>query len=242
MKKIIIFTGAGISAPSGISTFSGDTGLWNNHDLDIVCNRLTWKKNRSIVFDFYNDMRVNLNNVLPNNIHNAIAEIQSTLANNDNPVSVQIVTQNIDNLLEVAGCKNILHIHGNLNEMLCTACKHVWPIDLVSIDKDSIRCPKCNSNKGVKPNVVFYYDTPKEYLVMGKMFKGLTSEDTLIVLGTMGKVIDINGVASDIESFKILNNIEESKFINAENFDKVFYENGIEAIDKIKEILYCKYL
>lgn len=106
-KKIVVLTGAGMSAESGISTFRDSNGLWENHDIMDVASPIGWKKNPKLVLDFYNARRAQLKEVQPNRGHEILAELEQDF-------EVQIITQNIDNLHERAGSKNILHLHGEL--------------------------------------------------------------------------------------------------------------------------------
>lgn len=107
MKKIVVLTGAGMSAESGISTFRDSNGLWENHDIMEVASLIGWKKNPALVLDFYNKRREQLKEVQPNKGHEILAELEQNF-------NVQIITQNVDNLHERAGSENILHLHGEL--------------------------------------------------------------------------------------------------------------------------------
>jgi NAD-dependent deacetylase len=107
MKKIVVLTGAGMSAESGISTFRDSNGLWENHDIMEVASPEGWKKNPALVLDFYNKRRAQLKEVKPNKGHEILAELEQNF-------NVQIITQNVDNLHEKAGSSNILHLHGEL--------------------------------------------------------------------------------------------------------------------------------
>jgi len=230
-RRLVFFTGAGISAESGISTFRDNNGLWENNKIEEICNISTWKKNRKIVFDFYNKRRSQLKEVLPNKIHFFISDIQKKYSKE---LDIFIITQNIDDLLEKANTKKVLHVHGNLKQMHCTACNNKWDIGYEEVNEETIRCPKCNSNKGVKPNVVFFGEIAPKYREMKKILNSLDNEDMLIVMGTMGNVVSINNYANYLNSYKILNNLEESPYINEKYFNKVFYRKGSEAIKDIE--------
>ncbi len=113
MKKIIILTGAGISAESGIKTFRDAGGLWEGHNVMDVASPEGWERNPELVLDFYNQRRRQLKEVLPNAAHHALVELEQTY-------EVHIITQNVDDLHERAGSKNILHLHGKLVEARST--------------------------------------------------------------------------------------------------------------------------
>ena len=105
MKKIVVLTGAGISAESGIKTFRDANGLWEGHDIMEVASPTGWQQNKNLVLDFYNKRRSQLLTVSPNKAHEALVRLEKKYA-------VQIVTQNVDDLHERAGSKNVLHLHG----------------------------------------------------------------------------------------------------------------------------------
>jgi len=109
MKNIVILTGAGISAESGLKTFRDSDGLWNNHSIYEVATPEAWAANKQLVLDFYNFRRVELEHVKPNEGHKALKKLEVNF-------NVQIITQNVDNLHERAGSSNILHLHGELTQ------------------------------------------------------------------------------------------------------------------------------
>ncbi len=110
MKKLVIFTGAGISAESGLKTFRDSDGLWEGFDVHEVATPRGWQKNPGLVLDFYNERRQNIRDAKPNKAHEIIAELEQYF-------DVQIITQNIDDLHERAGSKNVLHLHGEIFKM-----------------------------------------------------------------------------------------------------------------------------
>jgi NAD-dependent deacetylase len=231
--KVIFFTGAGISAESGIKTFRDSDGLWENHKVEEICNAQTWRKNKEKVFKFYSERRIQLGEVQPNHIHNTIAEIQHILGKDN----VIIMTQNVDNLLERAGCKDVLHLHGFLPEMKCVGtykCNHIWNVGYTETAPDMV-CPKCGGES--KPNIVFFGDEALNYHFMKQHFRSAYEEDIIVVMGTMGNVVAIDRYMDFTYGTKILNNLEKSDYINGKKYDHVFYEKGTTAIDKIKEII-----
>lgn len=233
--KIVFFTGAGISAESGISTFRDVNGLWDNHKIEEICNISTYKKNKAAVFKFYNERRNQLEVVEPNLVHLTMAKIQNELIQKG--IQVDIITQNIDDLLERAGCKDVIHVHGDLKRMQCKHCDITWDVGYEPVDIDT-KCPKCNTDRNVKPAVVFFGEEAPQYHFMKRSFRDLiTKEDILIVIGTMGNVVSINTHAEFLNCTKILNNLEVSKYIDNRNFDYTFFEKGTEAILKIEDLV-----
>lgn len=236
-KKIIFFTGAGISAPSGISTFRDSNGLWENHKIDDVCNEHTWKKNFELVHEFYNQRRTQLNEVDFNYAHKVIADISKEVG----VMNTFNLTQNVDDLFERVNL-NPIHLHGELTKMQCEACGNNWDIGYKKFNTEKDRCPKCNSLKGVRPDIVFFYGQAPEYKKLYNAFDHAENEDSIVVvIGTMGNVIDIDGLLKGTKCTKILCNLEKSESINDKNYDYVFYKNCIEAIDEIKEIILNKW-
>lgn len=124
IKNIVILTGAGISAESGIPVFRSETGLWENHRIEDVCVPSALERDPATVENFYNTMRRNLHNVEPNPAHYAVAKLQKEWKKG----SVTLVTQNIDNLHERAGSESLYHMHGALREIYCPRCGTVFPV------------------------------------------------------------------------------------------------------------------
>jgi len=110
MKRIVVLTGAGISKESGIDTFRDLDGLWKKHKIEEVATPEGWKKNPQLVLDFYNERRKKLQEAEPNEAHKILAELTEKY-------NINIITQNVDNLHERAGSKNVLHLHGELNKV-----------------------------------------------------------------------------------------------------------------------------
>ncbi len=229
-KKIIIFSGAGLDAPSGIKTFRDSNGLWNDHDIDTVCNEMTWKANFKLVHEFYSERRKDLSSAKVNNAHKTIRNIERKYGRDN----VWNITMNVSNLLEKAGCE-ALHVHGNLTKMKCEACGYNWDIGYNSwTEKDD--CPRCSSKKGVRPDIVFFGGMAPEYMNMYKAFDYTMHKDTIaIIIGTMGNVVNVNQMLQSTPCKKILCNMEPSKYINADLFDKVYYESIETAIEKIEK-------
>jgi NAD-dependent deacetylase len=145
-KKLIVLTGAGISAESGIKTFRDADGLWEGHDVMEVASYEGWLKNKELVLDFYNKRRRQLKEVKPNRGHSILAELE-------NDFDVHIITQNVDNLHEQAGSTNVLHLHGELLKV-CSDCNLTveildWEHDLLLGDVDK------NGNQ-LRPSIVWF--------------------------------------------------------------------------------------
>lgn len=237
MKQILIFTGAGLSAESGISTFRDSGGLWENHNPMQIANISTFDSNRELVFDFYNKRRAELEFAQPNAAHLGIAELQQDFGVN----AVKVFTQNVDDLLERAGCVSVNHVHGFLTWMMCRdeACGHAWDVGYASVAHDA-GCPKCGA-KHTKPAVVFFGEIAPGYGYLHSTFRA-SREDLIIVIGTSGEVVSLNLVCgnrrSTHKSTTVLNNLEHDKYgiINYTLFDHLLFGKATEKWSRIREI------
>lgn len=147
-RKIAVLTGAGISAESGLATFRSSNGLWNNHKVEDVASIEGFERNPALVHDFYNDLKLEIQKAKPNAAHLAVTRLQR-----EYPAEVNVITQNVDTLHEKAGCKNVYHIHGQINQAVCLNCGHIletWG----DVDTQTV-CPYCNIAGMMKPNIVF---------------------------------------------------------------------------------------
>lgn len=231
MGRLILLTGAGLSAESGIRTFRDSNGLWEQHDVATVANIRTWKQHRPEMHAFYNGRRSQVAAAEPNAAHRKIAEWAARY-------QTTVITQNVDDLLERAGCADVLHVHGKLTEMHCTACSHVWPIGYQEWPLDG-RCarPRCKSVRGVKPNVVFFGEKAPNYRPMWQTLEALAPDDVLVVIGTSGGVIRIDPLVEKHRGRAILNNLGPEPAINESLYSDVFHEPATQAVEKIDTIL-----
>ncbi|RYH10054.1 hypothetical protein EU800_09190 [Tropicimonas sp. IMCC6043] len=152
MKKIVILTGAGISAESGLGTFRDAGGIWSQYDLENVATPAGFARNPSLVHGFYNARRANALAARPNAAHRALARLER-----DWPGEVILVTQNIDDLHERAGHARVIHMHGELMGATCAACGAHWeaPREMRAADP----CPECGEPK-TRPDVVWFGEMP----------------------------------------------------------------------------------
>lgn len=240
-NKIVIFTGAGISAESGVPTFRDSGGLWNQYDINDVCNFNTWEKNYDLVHEFYNKRREELKTVSPNHTHDMIAKWQKKYGDVFN------ITCNIDDLLERAGSPEVVHLHGFATEMRCTKCDHVTNIGNESFDpekhNDTYHDPKCfdRVKENIKPNVVFFNEAAPLYQTYYHILGNIIDDETIvIVMGTSGTVVSIQADLYDKPGYKILNNLEPSLEMYSNSgmiWDEEFYEPSTKAVDDIDKVL-----
>jgi NAD-dependent deacetylase len=187
-KSIVILTGAGISAESGIQTFRDQNGLWENHRLEDVATPEAFKRDPGLVQKFYNMRRQQLlsETIKPNAAHMAIAELQKTHPD------IFLVTQNIDNLHERSGSPQVHHMHGELLKTSCTACPHIGET-LVDLSVD-ISCIACGKNSTTRPHIVWFGEMPLE---MDMIFDRLMNCDLFISIGTSGNVYPAAGFVQE---------------------------------------------
>lgn len=229
MGRLIVFSGAGLSAESGLATFRAEDGLWANYSIEQVCNFLTWKANYEAVHKFYNMRRAKVGAAEPNSAHRWIATWQQRY-------DVTILTQNIDDLLERAGCADVIHLHGRVQEMLCTACGYVWNIGYRAWGGED-RCMnfRCNSREGVKPNVVSFNEGAPQYRHFRSSFAALQTEDVVLVTGTSGNVIQVDQYLLGRPGYKIFNALEAT--FGSAAYDMSILRPATEAFPVIDQLL-----
>lgn len=179
-KKIVVLTGAGMSAESGISTFRDSNGLWENHDIMEVASPEGWRNNPSLVLDFYNKRRAQLKEVKPNRGHEILAELEKNF-------DVQIITQNVDNLHEKAGSSTILHLHGELTKVRSVADENYildWTEDLNLGDTDK------NGNQ-LRPHIVWFGEAVP---AIDNAIPMMKEADIVIIIGTSLQVYPAAGL------------------------------------------------
>ena len=146
MKKLVVLTGSGISAESGLKTFRESDGLWENYDVNKVASIEGWYEDKELVLKFYNERRAQLDTVKPNGGHTGLVELEEFY-------DVHIITQNVDNLHERAGSKNVLHLHGKLNEVRSTGDDSlIYDIGTKAINLGD----KCEKGFQLRPNIVWF--------------------------------------------------------------------------------------
>ncbi|MEM6966254.1 MAG: NAD-dependent deacylase [Bacteroidota bacterium] len=179
-KKIVVLTGAGISAESGIKTFRDAGGLWEGHDVMEVASPQGWNKNKALVLDFYNQRRRQLHEVAPNAAHKALVELEKKY-------DVHVVTQNIDDLHERAGSSKIIHLHGELFKARSLGNENLiyeWKKDIVLGDK-------CEEGHQLRPHIVWFGEMVPMLEVAAET---ITTAEVVLVVGTSMQVYPAAGL------------------------------------------------
>lgn len=183
IRNIVILTGAGISAESGLATFRGPDGLWEGYRVEEICTPQALARDPDLVLDFYDQRRRALGSVEPNAAHRALAELDAAW-----PGELLIVTQNVDDLHERAGAKRMIHIHGELLSAWCTACEGRSRFAGAMLDRPV--CPDCGCVGTLRPDIVFFGEMPYE---MEMIEAALTRADLFVSIGTSGAVYPAAG-------------------------------------------------
>ena len=185
MKKLVVLSGAGISAESGIKTFRDADGLWEGHNILEVASPIGFAKNPELVLDFYNKRRAQLLEVQPNAAHKIIAELQ-------NEFDIHIITQNVDDLHERAGSNNVIHLHGELLKARSVYNDQIildWKTDLFLGDVDKF-------GNQLRPHIVWFGEAVP---AMDKAIEIVEQADVLIVIGTSLQVYPAAGLINYVE-------------------------------------------
>ncbi|WP_336972129.1 NAD-dependent deacylase [Sphingobium aromaticiconvertens] len=182
IRNIVILTGAGISAESGLATFRGPDGLWEGHRVEDVCTPEALSRDPLLVHRFYDERRAKLTEVVPNPAHEALAMLDHAW-----PGDLLIVTQNVDDLHERAGARRLIHMHGELRSALCAACGKAMPWEK-ALPSGSI-CDGCGK-AALRPDIVFFGEMPYQ---MDAIDTALRRADMFVSIGTSGAVYPAAG-------------------------------------------------
>jgi NAD-dependent deacetylase len=197
-KSIVVLTGAGISAESGVPTFRGSDGLWEGHRIEDVATPEAYERDPELVQHFYNLRRAGLKKVMPNAAHEALARLEQK-----HNGEILVVTQNVDDLHERAGCQNLIHMHGELRRVFCTHCGHrrVWEDDMTT---DHV-CMACGTSGTTRPDIVWFGEMPYQ---MDRINAALQSCDLFVSIGTSGQVYPAAGFVQTVRYFKRAQTLE----------------------------------
>ncbi|HAV4551051.1 TPA: NAD-dependent deacylase, partial [Acinetobacter baumannii] len=176
MTKLVVFSGAGMSAESGISTFRDSNGLWENYDIQQVATPEAWERNPALVQRFYNERRKNILEAQPNEAHQYIAKLQDYY-------DVQVITQNIDDLHERAGSQNVLHLHGNIRLAKSSGPDAQYTTQFYEVNgwKLDLEQDFCPNGYPLRPHVVWFGEAVPAY---EEAIRLVQSADIFIVIGS----------------------------------------------------------
>ncbi len=215
--KIVVLTGAGISAESGLGTFRDTDGLWTRYDLNDVATPEGFARDPALVHDFYNARRANCADAAPNAAHNALANLEKSATHD-----LTIVTQNVDDLHERAGSRTVIHMHGTLTGALCAACQHRWRAPLVM--DPTAPCPRC-ATPATRPDVVWFGEIPYQ---MDRISALVTASDIFAAIGTSAEVYPAAGLVELAGGETLELNLEPSA--RANSFDRRRFGPATEIV------------
>ena len=183
LQNIVILTGAGVSAESGLRTFRADDGLWEDHRIEDVCTPEAYVRDPALVHQFYDARRARAAEVEPNPAHEALARLEAAWEGD-----FLLVTQNVDSLHERAGSKRLIHMHGQLESGWCLACgqRFAWQGQM----GQGAACPQCAEVGSVRPDIVWFGEMPYE---MDRIEAALMDADLFVSIGTSGAVYPAAG-------------------------------------------------
>ncbi|MFT4861592.1 MAG: NAD-dependent deacetylase [Pseudohongiellaceae bacterium] len=227
-RSIVVLTGAGISAESGIDTFRASDGLWANHPVEDVATPEGFERNPQLVYEFYNARRQQLlsDAVGPNAAHTWLAKFEHDFSG-----SFMLVTQNVDNLHERAGSKNLLHMHGELLKMRCLNSRLVFDrFEDLSFDS---HCPCCRSAGNLRPHIVWFGEMPFH---MNQINRALEACDLFVAIGTSGNVYPASGFYQTAK-IRRAHTVELNLESTGSSFDTAHYGPATEVVPRFFESL-----
>lgn len=184
-RRIVLLTGAGVSAESGMGTFRDKDGIWTRHSLEDVATPEGFARNPRLVHDFYNARRKSLKGAAPNQAHHALSRLEKAMTRAGS--QLLLVTQNVDDLHEKAGSRSLLHMHGELKRVMCASCgvKGAWDEDLFT----DTECWACGAG-ALRPDVVWFGEMPYG---IDAIYDRLSACDLFVSIGTSGEVYPAAG-------------------------------------------------
>ncbi len=225
-SRIVVLTGAGISAESGVRTFRDNDGLWENHRIEDVATPEAWRRDPSLVWKFYQARRKQLLLVEPNPAHKALARLESDVE------SFTLITQNVDDLHERGGSTSPIHMHGSLRTLRCEETSKA-EVRMANSDlgEDFVYCNCCVQASRMRPDIVWFGEVPMR---MEEIYKSVEECDIFIVIGSSGHVYPAAGLVNFANSSgarSILVNYEVP--INGHDFDEVHIGRAGELLPGI---------
>ncbi|MDG2052805.1 MAG: Sir2 family NAD-dependent protein deacetylase [Flavobacteriaceae bacterium] len=221
--NIVVLTGAGMSAESGINTFRDSNGLWEGHNVMEVASPQGWNANQNLVLDFYNQRRKQLLEVNPNEAHKLLADLEKIH-------TVTIITQNVDDLHERAGSSNVLHLHGELLKVRSSAINTTvleWKKDLIIGDK-------CKDGYQLRPHIIWFEEEVPE---MNNAIKIVQKSEILIIVGTSMQVYPAASLLQFASPSVKIFFIDPKPAVNSTKRIKIYTEKATTGVTKVIEFI-----
>jgi NAD-dependent deacetylase len=226
MKRIVVLTGAGVSAESGVKTFRDHDGLWNNHRIEEVASPEAWLNNMDLVLEFYNQRRKQLHEVDPNPAHLALADLEKHF-------NVQVITQNIDDLHERAGSKNVLHLHGELKKVRSTVDPElIYELEGWELKKGDL----CEKGSQLRPHVVWFGESVPMIIPAAEI---AATADIFLVIGTSLLVYPAAGLINYVreEAPKYIVDPKASTALGYPGLKVIREKAGIAVPELVRELI-----
>ena len=227
-RRVVVLTGAGISAESGIRTYRDGDGLWEEHRLEDVATPQAWIADPVLVWRFYQDRRRQLLEVEPNAAHRALATFETQTKH------FTLITQNVDDLHERGGSNNVIHMHGRLETLRCEQSgRNEVRMEEADLGDGFLQCRCCETAQRLRPDIVWFGETPMQ---MNAIYSAVEASDVFIVIGSSGHVYPAAGlvnVANGAGATTMLVNLEEP--LNAADFDEIHLGKAGEILPAILE-------
>ena len=225
-KRVVILTGAGISAESGIQTFRDNDGLWEEYHIEDVATPEAWRANPALVWGFYQGRRRQLQEVQPNPAHNALAALEQGLEH------MLLITQNVDDLHERGGSQDVVHMHGQLRTLRCEDSGHrELRMDPADLTDDFLTCNCCVEPQRMRPDIVWFGERPMH---MEDIYAAVDACEVFIVVGSSGHVYpasDLVHIARANGARTVLVNAEAP--LNVDAFDEVHLGKAGEVLPEL---------
>lgn len=225
MKKIVILTGAGISAESGINTFRDTDGLWEGYDIMKVATPKGFAKNPKLVLDFYNQRRTQLLAVTPNKAHINLVRLENTF-------DVKIITQNIDNLHERAGSSNVIHLHGELLKVRSSVDESL----ILNWNKDLVLGDFCSKKSQLRPHIVWFGE---KVPLLNNAIKLIKEADILVIIGTSMQVYPAASLINYVQQNTPIYVIDPKPSVSKSSFNDLTIIENIASLgtDQLLKLL-----
>jgi len=225
MKRIVVLSGAGVSAESGIATFRDANGLWEGHDVMEVASPQGFENNPTLVLDFYNARRAQLKTVKPNDAHHCIAALERNY-------QVDVITQNVDDLHERAGSSNVIHLHGELLKARSTANPDYivdWKDDITAMDS-------CPDGSQMRPHIVWFGEEVPE---MDRAMDLVSLADAVIVVGTSLQVYPAAGLMHYAPESSPIYLVDPRPSLESNERLTVIEENAGTGVQKVCDMIHA---
>jgi NAD-dependent deacetylase len=223
MKNLVVLTGAGVSAESGINTFRDSGGLWEGHDVMEVASPEGYAANPELVLDFYNKRRAQLKEVEPNDAHYCIAGLERNY-------NVHVITQNVDDLHERAGSSNVLHLHGEL--LKARSSKN--PLEIVEWNDDIVLGELSADGSQLRPHIVWFGE---EVPAMEKAVEIISKADILLIVGTSLQVYPAAGLKDFVSHTTPIYLVDPAPALDSLGRLKVIKQKASKGVQMVADLL-----